>query len=1839
MNVRSPFGWLAAGLVLLNLAGLAWIRHEVAGRGRPTVRILSALPTEHVDQTDRFSLLFDEPLSAGSIPGASVETCPFVIQPQPKGHWAWSRPDRLDFVLEEPLPPGRVFTIRPAANMQTQTGRVLIGQNEYQFQTRALQLDSCQFGSGDREHVTVELGFNQPVAPADLLHHLQVVDSANGRVLRTVCLTSKPDVRLVIRCNRPKKDKIEVRLAGGLTGSGAELALGEPIHRTLDLPETFALLHAEVSQDDLDPSGTVNLVFSQDLDEKQAVPAVELTPAVTDAHVSIYAERLVVQGSFEPGRKYTAAVAGEIRSAKGEGLAARQSLAFEVPDRDAALRFPLRHGTLMPAGQMQVDLKVVNLAGVKLTAYRVYANNLLAHVRGERPHEVGRQLLERLIPLTLARNAITTVTLDLRQLLDSTSKVSDRGPATQVSTSATGIYVVRAEATDRSWTDDQAIVTISDLAITAKQEHGGCLVWVTSLGTAKPLAGVEVAALSRTNQALATGLTDEQGLAHLAIPEDHPDGPLFLITAQAATDLNFLKPGEQAWMIDDVDQTGKAYTQTYDVMLYTERGIYRPGDTIHLTGLVRDSQGRVPEPFPLEVTLKRPDGRKVERHTVSPEADRQGFFHTELPTPSDGQLGKYDISVALPGDTKPLGGTSALVEEYVPVRMEVTAQPTQPRFCAVAYVPGESNEACTDPSAGSESEADKSPSAASQSQPAPTSDIVPSIQVKARYLFGQPASQLPLKVAATYKRVAFQSRQFPRYTFADADPDAEIEVKDIEAQLDETGLATVEVPIGDEAGAGCWQAKVSATVNEPGGRSVSAHTRIDLDTAGRHVGLLAPSARIVPVGEPLQIEWIQVTSADELAPPGLISWTLQRVDYDTTLETVGKHLVWKSQERLSPAGKGQVTAVDSQAKGAFQIRCPAGGFYRLEVIDEHSRAATRIEFHAATDRDQDQDVAMDKPEMLRLVLDQEKYLPGSQAKVLVTSPFAGTLLLTLESDRVLCQQIVQMQANTTTLDLTIPQDLRGGAFLAGTVVRAVDPAKDKWFPHRAAGLTRVVVDHTAKLLPVTIEAPARARPKEKIRLQVRTSPPANTAKPGCVHVWAVDEGILKTIGFRTPDPMHYFLSPHEAAVSSADGYGSLLPDYQRPSGMTRIGGDEGGRAPRHSLVPARRREAAVLWRSVAAVGEDGTAAIEVDLPDITGEIRFMAVAADQDQFGSAQQAVTVTAPLLVEASWPRFAAPGDQFDVPVKIFNATAQALRVTLKSGHMEGPLEIKWPTDSTVTVGPAQPVTVWLAASATGMGQALAEVQATATLEGDPLIATCKADLPIRPAVALGREVRLHRVAASQPLQIAVPENFIPGTVRATLSIGARPIVQMQPALEQLIDYPYGCVEQTTSRLVALLYAPDLLAHADQAQARAAAIGNRIDAGIARLWSMQTVSGGLGYWPGDRDADLWGSAYAANLLLRARQAGYRVDKQFIDPLVAYLAGEVQKVDENLDPNVRAMLCSALAGFGKPPQGWMDRLAERTDQLDIAGRADLAAAFLAGGRKDRALEILKDDTLKHSVAKATGNRLTSQVHQDAALLHVLLDLDPDHPWIGPLVQRLDAARVAGKWGSTLENATALSALARYQLLARETASFTGSVRGAGQDLPSFGSQVPVTFQIKRLDGPLDIVSTGTGDLYVSAAFEGLLKQGQAKDYDHQLTVRRRWLARDGKPIDPLALKIGDLVRVEIELAAPELEANEQIDHLAIVDALPACLEVENPRLITSIDSSSCASDAAPQRVEFRDDRVLLFTSASSTAQTYRYSLRVVAAGSFIVPPVEASSMYDAQFASLSGGRKAEVSR
>ncbi|MCE5325184.1 MAG: hypothetical protein LLG01_02095 [Planctomycetaceae bacterium] len=1802
---KSRF-WVVAGLFLvINIAALGWIAHR-AGRAAGAFRIVSVTPRTHLDAADRLAVVFSEPMVKSAALNVPLERSPLEIQPPIAGRWQWAGYDRLEFLPEQPFPVGRRFKLSPAAMAEQLLGGRLVGISTFDLTSGALAVVNCSVVRADREAVDIEIEFNQDVDPRHLIDRLEIRDG-EGAVLRPRCLVQTAAKNLPLRVPHPRKGWMTVRIDPALAGAGAQISMASAFSTTLKVQWSLTIQKAAAETPSLDKDIDITLMFSQALDTAQPMPQLNVSPEVKDLRVSWKSPRydsaisaLCLSAAFQPGLKYRIEVPAGVRNANGTELSDKQTLYVEVPHRSPSLNMPNSRGVLSPQGNMLLELKTVNVPAVQIKTARVYSNNLVPHLVSYYG-QWSRPQAEKTVALDTPIDQPTTVALDLAAL-------TGRTP---------GIYTVEVHRSDSRWDYERGVVAVTDLGITAKRVARGFVVWVTSLRTAKPVAGAKVTAISRNNQVLGAGATSPEGLATLNIAHDGPDGPAFVITAEVGEDMAYLQPQDRPWVVEGVDQSGRAAPQGYDVMLYAERGVYRPGETIHLTGIVRDLQGQAPPAFPLSLKVIRPDGHRAAEMTVQFDANAQGVFHGDFTPPSDGQTGAYTCDVTLPGSDNVLGSTSPFVESFVPVRMEVKAKADREVYHG---------------------------------------DQPIKISASARYLFGQPAANLPVKAMGKLGLGRFTSKQKPQYVFGDSKADRSVDLVEVSEALDANGQASLTLqPKGGEVAGnpkGWWKGSASVTVTEPGGRSVSANVPIVQDTAGRYVGLAPPASNIVPSNSPVSLEWVQVNADDTPAAPGDLTYNLSRIEYDWTVEAVSGSRAWKTVERLIEAKSGRLVA--GQPHGQLTLQFPQAGNYRLSVIDVISGSETVIYLYAAWADEDTRGFTVNRPGMLEVVLDKPKYAPGGTAHVLVRSPFAGTMLLTVEAQNVLEHRLVELKSKSAELDLPVSADLRGGAFIAATVVRAIDPESDKWLPMRAMGLARLEIDSTPHKMPLTIEAPASALPGKKVRVTVRTAPPAEASRPGMVHLWAVDEGILLTSAFATPDPLERFFAHRKLDVISSDIFTDLLPDNARPKTMARIGADAAARHRRRTeATPVRVRKSAVIWRRAVPVGPDGVVSAELDLPDLSTEMRLMAVGVDGDLYGAARKPLKVASPLMVQTSWPRFVSPGDTFTVPVKVFNTTDGPVKVQA-SVEISGPVTLsgnaapaarkdaprKW-TLGELALPPQYSKTIWLEAVAAQAGQITARtlVQAQADLDAhDEMIFTCRA------ATNFDAITKLAAVEAGKPQHIAIDTSaMLPGTARTVVSLSGRSGVQLRSAIDQLIDYPYGCVEQTTSRLYAMLYAPALLAPDDSRAINARAL---IDSGVARLWSMQTRDGGLAYWPGGDESSAWGTAYAAAFLARARQAGVAIDKRFSGELVRYLQTRLRRaLAEETSANEQALCCYALAALGSPEISAMNRLQERIDALDIGGRADLAAAWLAVGRRDMARAVLPEETITQTITATTGGRITSQRVAQANLLGVLLDLDAQHPWIPLLADRVNKARTQGYWGTTVENAACVAALARYESTIKEGAGFTGTAAWDGGQV-DFTHAKTTAADVGPADR-LNLTTTGSGTIFVTMTTEGLAKTPPAP-YDRQLEVRRAWHDRQGKVIDPAKLRVGDTVRVSVTCRALG-DANFSLENVAVVDALPGGFEVENPVLKTSAAAVQASGIAPPtgaesptppaDHIEFRDDRVLIFTDVNAKPRTFTYTLRAITSGKFALPPVQASCMYDSGFASVHGAGAVEIAK
>jgi uncharacterized protein YfaS (alpha-2-macroglobulin family) len=1511
-------------------------------------------------------------------------------------------------------------------------------------------------------------------------------------------------------------------------------------------------------------------------------------------------------------------------------------------------------GYLSPAGLLKVPVSSTNVEKLDLTVDRLYANNLVEYVLnseylGDSYYYSGNRRDTRVLSKELAikgpRNKEVETLLDLREL---------SGPSPR------GVYALGLREKD-SWNHDSTIVVVTDLGLSARLWEGGALVWVTSISGARPLEGVKVTVYSDRRQPLGSGVSDAAGLASVTLaPAPKGEEPA-LVVAESGQDLSYLNLESGARSRGPASASGRDYlSRGYEVAAFAERGAYRPGDIVHLAGFVRGERCSVPPNIPLEAVILKPNGKKLFSRVVT--SDTAGRLVLDAEVPAGAPTGHYSVQWRLPASEEALGGCSFTVADYIPqtLRMKLAAPagrlPAKDGFKVSAEV---------------------------------------------KQLFGDSAGGLPVTCRLRFFAVDFQPKGFDGYRFGDLRrPSGKSKRQEFPAtKLDAGGRASFEIPAPAIESPAAVRADVEVEVSEVGGRALAEGLTRDLDPWPFYLGV-KPEGDYPAAGRPALFKLAAVApdgsawkgpgpGQGPAAAPARYKASLYRVTWGSVLRRSrhkGRrgHLEYESTRRdeLITAAEGDF----AEGRAEARLTPETAGSYRL-VVESQSGCAACWDFYVTG---YGGSWSAEDPESLQLALDKPNYRPGETARLSVRAPFGGTLRLCVESDRVLEKRVVQLPTGGGgQFDFAVSEAWRPNVHLTAAVVRAAEP-EDEWRPHRASGAVALPVDNSDRKIKLELEAPAEVRPGADLELAVKAPP--GTA----VVLAAVDEGVLSLTNFRATDPWEFFFGRRRLSVREFDMFSRLAPELSawKTAKPPAPGGDGGGEGDygaelsrRLNPVEVRRVKTAVLYNGALVAGADGVARAKFKVPEYIGELRVMAAAAEADSFGSVSRALPVKSPLMCRASWPRFLAPGDEFELPVTVFNRTAAGGKVALNLSF-EGPLQTaaKLPVEVEVPVGGE--VTAKIRLRASGVGKSGARL--TAALGAETYSESV--ELAVRPAATFARRGGTVAIEAGKETRVIVEGDYLPGTAKGSLILGGSPVVELSGALNYLLSYPYGCVEQTTSKMVPLVYLRDLAAVSAPDAVGSEEIESLMESGFTRLAMMQTHGGGLSCWPGASEPYPWGSVYAADMLCEARKAGHKVPEELLDPLMQYLSSGLESWARAADtddgrvanPGVAAYACYVLARQGKPPHAWMARLEERFrdekagKDVPATARFHLAAAMLAAGQGQTAKELLAD-ARPTCALRESGGYLDSPIRETAVLLSVLLDVKPDSEQIPALTERLRREMHLGCWGTTHENAFALMALGKCARRAGGPGDLTATAV-----LPD-GSErkVPLKEGLHLKDivpGQSVLVrAEGRGRLYAFWHSEGVPKDGAVKEEDAGISVRREIRTVDGTKVQ------GRLYQVKLTV-----KASRAAENLVITDLLPAGLEIENQELkgssqsqpaaapvrsvpaatpirevipsdtgtgtgtgsydpygYTSSGSSSGSSlvvaepppppELSVRHVERRDDRLILFADMPVGQGEHRYLVRAVTAGSFVLPPVEASCMYDPGIYSVSGKGKVEV--
>ncbi|WP_018262815.1 alpha-2-macroglobulin family protein [Methylobacterium sp. WSM2598] len=1520
--------------------------------------------------------------------------------------------------------------------------------------------------------------------------------------------------------------------------------------------------------------------FSEDLSAKTDMAPFVVVSGAANAAVTAEGQQVCVDG-LKHGERYAVVLRQGLPSAiAGETLRKSADYEIYVRDRSPQVRFTGRNYVLPRTGQAGVPLVSVNAPKLDVEVLRIGDRGLLPTLRSE---EFLSQLTGA-TARTLAREKGVRVwkgTLDTAGAEPNQEVVTAFPVLQAVGKIEPGLYVMLAQPSgtaalgdeETGGYDQQATqwFVVSDLGLTALKGADGVHVFVRSLASAATVQGAEIRLVARNNEVLGVRTTDAQGHAAFDPGLSRGEGGIApsLVVARLGDDYGFLDLALSAFDLADRGVKGRPAPAAAEAFVFPERGVYRSGETVQITALLRDAKGAAIPGLPLTLVVKRPDGIEYRRAAVADAGLGGRAF--PLPLLAGAAPGTWRVLAYTDPKAAPVGEASFLVEDYLPERLEVTLTPKAPAL-------------------------------------APNQPAV--IDVAARFLYGAPGANLQVGGSVAVQAAASSGiRGLDGFAIGLDDESVVPTTAEIDERVttDAQGRATVRAPVPALSAPRPLEAKVSLQVGEPGGRAVQRSVTLPILPAGPVVALRKTFGDLREGGT-ATFEVVAAQPDGTRLPARGAAWTLKKVERNYQWYRADGR--W-SYEAVRTSRKVANGALDLAPDAPARIAAPVEfGTYRLEVSAPNLQAAS-LSFTVGTGGSE----SADAPDLLDLTLDKAAYASGETLKARFAPRFAGTATVAVVSDRVHEIRTLSVPAGGAAVEIPVKAEWGAGAYLVATAYRPLDQAA-KRLPGRALGLAWFSVDRAARSLDVAVEAPAKVRPRGDLRLPIRLS----GLKPGeeaRVTVAAVDVGILNLTRYAAPDPFAFFFGQKALSTEIRDLYGYLIDGMQGTLGAIRSGGDAGG-AELADAPPTQ--EPLVRYSGVVTVGPDGRAEVTFPLPAFNGTARVMVTAWTAGRVGSAAADVIVRDAVVLTGTLPRFLNVGDRSRLHVALDNVEGAAGDYAVDL-DLSGPVVV--PAEALtrkIRLEAGQRGAIEIPVTAAGPGVARLDLRLTGPgLDG---AAGQSFALAVQPGTGalLRRSMRSLDPGASVTLSNDLLADLLPGT--GTLTVSASPLAGLDvPALLQALDrYPYGCTEQTVSRAMPLLYV-NRLASLDRL-ALDDKVDERIRGAIDRVLSRQDASGSFGLWSAANSEDLWLNAYVADFLTRARERGFPVPQTAFSLALDRLRNAVANTSEVSGGGMDlAYAAYVLARNGRPVMGDLRYLADTklSDFSTPLARGQIAAALALLGDRGRAqkafeaaVSALRGEKDKAEYRPDYGSRL----RDGAGLIALAAETGLVRDSIAPLGAVIGEERASGRVTSTQENAWMVLAA---EGLSKEAESMAFAVDGEAQGGPLYRS-----FKAAQLEAkPVTVTNRGTtsAQLVLGVAGSPIVPEPpEARGY----TVERRYHRLDGSLVDVTQLRQNDRVVVVLKVTEDKARAAR----LLLVDRLPAGLEIDNPKLLDA-DAvpalSFVKSDVQPTHKEFRDDRFVAAYDRDPSQPaflTVAYTVRAVTPGRYVHPAATIEDMY-----------------
>ncbi|NWK57066.1 hypothetical protein HW115_15695 [Verrucomicrobiaceae bacterium N1E253] len=1604
---------------------------------------------------------------------------------------------------------------------------------------------------------------------------------------------------------------------------------------------------------------------NKNLTQEQLASLISVKPKLEEAKYTVKGDMVIVEGKLRKSNNWNVSVNPAMLAMNGLMINKATSHKLKFLPVATGLALPAFDSAQYAHGSRLYGIETVNLESLRVRVKLLEADKAVRTMQGYRHykgsghnnHDIspthpmpyslvdGKTVYDRTIHLDNPLDTSKDVTLDWNAILPqntltSTFFISVEGTAKEHSRGGNRIA--------------QSFIQLTDIGLCWKINEQQAMMYAFSCKTGKPLPNVQLQVFNEDAEAAGSTKTDKHGIARLP----RQDAARHL-RASLGND-SYIVPFDNTldtvslWRFPVDIEWNHLSGWKRNVMMFTDRNLYRPGETVQLKGIVRqflDNQIKKSADKTAQLVITDSKRRVLMDQEIT--FSDQGSFDFTLKLPAE-TVGRFRATLTFPEDPSQADEDSWIVNQYRIFNHNFQVQEFRRNaFEVTSNIP-----------------------------PAAPGARNIEMNLEAHYYQGQPVKEGLVEWSLSATQSGFYPNKFRDFYFGDHrsyDPyywshyfgygngygRRQRTNHNGEAKLDTHGKSKLSFELPELTFPTALAVDIHAEVTDARDQTLSKSSRTTVHPANTYVGISRVD-RLVRVGQNPNLELIAVDTQGEQRTEDIsITAIIEREYYEPVKVRSAdgrasvkntKHTEQVSEQQLTiPANQALILPFTPEKAGRHIIT--------LKGTDNEGHAyatASKLYVYGAKEYPWASEDGM----KIKLVPEKQQYQPNDTARILVMTPIEGTALVTVERSNVIREYRRELKADAPVIEIPLSDMDAPNAYVSVMVIRGADasPRKHKE-PVLKLGYCTLNVKNVKDRLAVNLEvAGSQHRPGESTTLQGSVtfadgSPAANAE----VTLYAEDEGTLAVMGYRNPDPMSNFHAPRPLLVQCGSSFSTFIaenPDdrYFGNKGFTiGGGGDAFGAGGGVKLKTRTDFNPCAVWQPSLRTDGQGKFSATYTNPDTLTRYRVIAVALHGDnKFGSASSDYTVDKPLMLEPAAPRYASEGDRLQPKVLVqnnskFEGTWKVSLETssLTQSHGNAPLS------KTITLQPGGAGTVYFDVHFVETGKArwtwtASPVQIAGKDTLEPALATDLSDraetrFEITYPVPLMRQMRFVSLnnGNQNDLLKDLDQELLKGRGKIELELSNSLLLEAGGAVDFLLHYPYGCVEQTSSSLMPWFAVRDLKGIVPGFKDKNETdIAQAIQAGADRLLTMQTPNGGLAYWPGGDEPTKWASAYGGMALLLAREHGAMVPPSAIEQLTDWISaslkeGPDKKADhrwrKTWDMETRARALYVLALAGKTEAALQNKMIDQAEHLNPSARCFLALAIHhSGGARDQALALIQN------LPPRKVTRHWMRYHSDDAMAVLAWsEIDPTNENTHQAMRKLiDQRNPRGHWRTTWCNSWALQAMASYarNVEKNQAPSTLQLIVGKETKHITLDQKSPTEFISVPLQEGLQIIASSNNRSYARIRLSSKPEIAPSGPWAHDgLSITRRYnrLLPDGT-LEPMTQpRVGDLIQVNLDITF-----SSALDYVVIEDRIPALFEAVNNQFESQRSRFSTNTDHSWKitHKELRSDRAVFFFDRSwgGSKRTLSYLARVTSAGTAVAPSAKVEAMYDPEQLALS---------